>query len=944
MPLIFLIALLAFSSCIESTQSSTPEDHTSYSSYENDSVLQGTKPWLEVRSLEQLILESRTEARSLLLEGENEQALQILDEIISIARGSVVSNEEHTSLGRTYTLRAYTHNNIFGDFLTAKDDYSDALAHFDSASFEDFIVARHVLQPLGNIHTRLAENEQAIQLLQQFLKMSLAANDSQALLDAYNDLAKAHLNKGDYQEALSLLNEGISKAVGGVDNLGLLYLSKAEVHIELHDFENGFEAGHEGKLLLTEALNAVDSTHYRYTTLNQYLVDIDIILGRLAIKRNEPSRALSRFQKAIISAREFYPAKHRMISKCHIGLAEAQALSGNYEDAINSYQLALISSIPSFNESDFQVNPGEELLYADVVIGEAFLGKAQTAKQLFVETKDKEWLALAAETYVSYFQWDNLLRAEQQHDKSKLDFVAEIHIAGEKALNVLFELHQLDPNAGWEKVAFEILEQTKGVVLAESRFASFQKLPQAQADKDIEAFNKIKSLLSLLQIQLNAATVDSDSTEVKRLNSKIAVLSQKGEILQAKISERYQNYSFETSQEHNAVEVETTLSYLKKKQCDLISYFVGHSKMYVIAIHNGKLFFRELERDLGLSIVDQLLDNLRNPDTGTAEEYAALSNQVFEALLGDLPSKLTNNRWLVLPDGRLNSLPFEALTTEIPVESIGYKALPYLVKKHSICYSPSLKFVLQQERDSIASKPFLGVAPIFENSQTHAYLKDSEEEVSIGKNAFGGELLLREHATKEQFLKKVSDFQIVHISTHAGSGTGVDNDAWMTLYPTGEKTSSELLAPELFQITLGTELIILNACETGDGTYYSGEGVLSMARGFADAGATSVITNLWQVSHVANAKILAHFYDTLGASKPPFDALSLAKIAYLDDEDTEDALAHPSYWSAPVLIGANAQIDIETDEGISTTTSTIIVILLIIACYFLFRRFFQKPL
>jgi CHAT domain-containing protein len=95
-------------------------------------------------------------------------------------------------------------------------------------------------------------------------------------------------------------------------------------------------------------------------------------------------------------------------------------------------------------------------------------------------------------------------------------------------------------------------------------------------------------------------------------------------------------------------------------------------------------------------------------------------------------------------------------------------------------------------------------------------------------------------------------------------------------------TGEEIAGLDLSQC----ELAVLSACETGVGPKAfgaaSGQGALSLARSFRDAGAKTVISSLWRVRDDSTRELMLDFYDRLwnkGESK--LDALRNAQFAML---------------------------------------------------------------
>jgi len=84
---------------------------------------------------------------------------------------------------------------------------------------------------------------------------------------------------------------------------------------------------------------------------------------------------------------------------------------------------------------------------------------------------------------------------------------------------------------------------------------------------------------------------------------------------------------------------------------------------------------------------------------------------------------------------------------------------------------------------------------------------------------------------------------------------------------------------------------------------YSGEGVLSLARGFIMSGSKSVIMSLWEVDDMSGTDIVRMFYKNLKSGLSKSHALKKAREAYLKKSDMR--LSHPFYWAPLVIYGDN---------------------------------------
>ena len=152
-------------------------------------------------------------------------------------------------------------------------------------------------------------------------------------------------------------------------------------------------------------------------------------------------------------------------------------------------------------------------------------------------------------------------------------------------------------------------------------------------------------------------------------------------------------------------------------------------------------------------------------------------------------------------------------------------------------------------------KSFLGVAPEFKNSSNFTYLPYSVVEVENIQKRFGGDLLEDQSAKKAEFLKIAKDFKIIHLSSHAAAVDSNTLQSWIAFIDDSKNESDyKLYLSDLFNLKLNAEMVVLSACETSRGKLSGGEGIMSLARGFAFSGCQSMVSTLWPVNHSSTAQ------------------------------------------------------------------------------------------
>jgi len=98
---------------------------------------------------------------------------------------------------------------------------------------------------------------------------------------------------------------------------------------------------------------------------------------------------------------------------------------------------------------------------------------------------------------------------------------------------------------------------------------------------------------------------------------------------------------------------------------------------------------------------------------------------------------------------------------------------------------------------------------------------------------------------------------------------------------------------------LGTQLVVLSACETGLGDVVNGEGVYGLRRAFVIAGAESQMISLWKVSDSGTKDLMSAYYQKLLTGEGRSEALQKTQLELLQTSEYR----HPYYWAAFIFSG-----------------------------------------
>lgn len=311
------------------------------------------------------------------------------------------------------------------------------------------------------------------------------------------------------------------------------------------------------------------------------------------------------------------------------------------------------------------------------------------------------------------------------------------------------------------------------------------------------------------------------------------------------------------------------------------------------------------------------------PDSRSFQSIAeTLYTQVFAPVAKYLPSN--TKHLVIIPDGLLSYLPFELLCSSDSKGTPSFFNLPYLLSSYSFTYAPS-SFVWQQlrqkqntgDRAIIMAPQFQKVEigdDVFANSRVTNLgpLYFNQEEAEHIGNILASRPLFGSTATLDAFLHASQEARFLHFATHAKINEANPRYSYLAFSGADEQQdSNRLFLADIYNLKLAADMVVLSACETGVGKLKRGEGMLSLARGFAYAGAKSIVPSLWAVNDQSTADIMTAFYQYLDSGLNKAEALRAAKLDYLQSQ-TSERTAHPYYWAPFIVIGDGGPIDFST--------------------------------
>ena len=186
---------------------------------------------------------------------------------------------------------------------------------------------------------------------------------------------------------------------------------------------------------------------------------------------------------------------------------------------------------------------------------------------------------------------------------------------------------------------------------------------------------------------------------------------------------------------------------------------------------------------------------------------------------------------------------------------------------------------------------------------------------------------LNETASEKRFKQEASEYGLLHLAMHAFTDDENPSLSGLIFTENNDAEDDVLYSYELENMELNAHLAVLSACNTGSGVLKRGEGVMSLARSFREAGVPNIVMSLWQADDEATRMIMESFYKYLKEGQGKNKALQKAKIDVINSKYK----SHPHFWAAFSLIGDMEQIPTTPESN-----SLLLIGMLLISLVFLY--------
>ena len=549
--------------------------------------------------------------------------------------------------------------------------------------------------------------------------------------------------------------------------------------------------------------------------------------------------------------------------------------------------------------------------------------KYKALNALTEESGNMDLVIEAVETgkiIVSLFDRQRLEMSEEESRTSLSAYSREFYTG---IIDNYVQLYRLNRDKTYLEGAFEFSERSKVAgFLASMRELNAAKfsLPEDLVTQDNDIRKRIGLYKELIANEKNMAVPDSQKIATWE-SVTFGLLRSRDSLIQI-FEKNYPSYYYLKFK--SSVTSLGNVTEVISKKANLLSYVMTEKKLYIIVTNRrhteiitrdiDSTFYESLSRFRSMLSVTPATSNVRQPFNG----FMDLAFELYRILLEPAVPYLKGDKIIISPDNILSYIPFETLITEeFRSPELLYREAPFALKKYRFSYIYSVTLSSEtQKRSRSLSNALIAFAPSYEGMEINDSLfnvfpnlrgeiRSLPYAVVEAENAVdqcGGKAFIAENATEEAYKTQARNYKIIHLAMH----TLVDDDhpAFSKMIFSAQASSPEdgmLNTYEVYNVPINAMMVVLSSCNTGTGKLVTGEGILSLARGFLFAGSRSVVMSMWAVEDFSSSWVIKSFYRNMRSGQTKSSALRNARLKYLRTADQERS--HPYYWSTLVIYG-----------------------------------------
>jgi CHAT domain-containing protein/tetratricopeptide (TPR) repeat protein len=549
------------------------------------------------------------------------------------------------------------------------------------------------------------------------------------------------------------------------------------------------------------------------------------------------------------------------------------------------------------------------------------------------------------------------LRTDITMPDQRASYFSSLFAPFDEYIDFLMERHEKEPDAGFDRKAFNVSERRRARALLDSLKVARVDIRHGVEPALLEEESRIRTQLnSAAREQFSLAGFsfrpigDVDPILTPAVSPKVDITLLSAELARVETEIRKQSYRYAELMQPRPLRWGAIQTLIDEKTV-VLNYTLGEKRSYLWLITQQSMdsYILPPRAEIEALVKTVYGQQSESPEDGEGDNAFTPAAEALSALLLEPAVRaIGDKRIVIVADGALQYLPFSSLPD--PRTRATSKTSMLLANEIQFAPSASVVAVLRQEAerrpappravaifadpvfsadderfgDAVIAKP--GKTRTFDGPITRSLFdlrvrsgRNATDTLEIPRLPFSGReaeaiftnsptatsLMAVDFDASREKIESVdlSQYGIVHFATHGilDSEHPELSGVVLSLFNRkGEPVNGFLRLNEIYNMRMNADLVVLSACQTALGKEVRGEGLIGLTRGFMYAGSPRVVASLWKVDDVATAELMKVFYQKLlkEGMRPP-TALRAAKIEMMKQK----RWASPYYWAAFELQG-----------------------------------------
>lgn len=662
------------------------------------------------------------------LKGHISRAVSLHQQSVKIARGALGNN--HPQLGIAL--------NDFGIALVelgrideGLSNYKEALRIYEKARLNISIATTS--NNMGVAFRLAGDYDRALGYLDKACRIyrTSDAPNRHMLGICLNQISNVHWARSDYRIAREYSRQALDafRAAFGERHpyVANQYKSLARIASALGEHEVALAD-------LDRALDVLQSTSGED---DPYIVSIYRTLADVHDSLGVVARALEYHEKALERAVSIRGQRARIVAEQYNAIANFCRRQGRFEQAISYYDQALAANLYDQSSSPDGETDSEALSDAEFV--KSVSGKARIySAQRTGGSETTKNLEKAFEFYQLGERALDRMQTRYRSEGSRLHWLKWGAPLLAEAVEVAYLLFDLTGNKKYKEAAFYFAEKSRGNLLlrdiSDVSARQFADVPDSLLRQERTLFTSIISSEQRLR-DLRAARGETNPEEEYAIRDEIFAATSEQDALVEHIERSYPAYH-RLKYTTEVARPESTQAALDGGTA-IVEYVIGDNNVFIFTLSKKAFNVVAVPKHGHLEeLIEQLRRGILEPNYHL---YTSNALALYDQLLKPVLHMLDGSNLVIVPDGILNYVPFEALLTATP-EKTNYDSLPYLINRFAISYAYSSTLYLEnrgRQRDE-PTRDYVAFAPVFENGvpgNAAANLFDTDAYSSSGRDA-----------------------------------------------------------------------------------------------------------------------------------------------------------------------------------------------------------------